>query len=800
MGTFLRDGRQGWRMLVKNPGFSAVAVLTLALGIGANTAIFSVVRATLLTPVPIPEPERVVMVWTEGRDYHHFPASIPDYLDWKNSGIFEEMGAMREGGFNLRFGDRTERVMGVFVTEGWFAALGIQPSLGRFYGEKDMRPGHDQVVVLTHDCWTASFASDAAILGKSVVLDGEAHTIVGVLPRNFPKLGHEQIYAPLIFREPVASDRRTRFIGVMGKLRRGMSLVTGQQRMNELSRRLGRQYEADLGETAILQPVEQAYVEDVQTLVLVIASAVGFVLLIACANIANLLLARGTGREKEMAVRAAMGAGRWTLARQLLTESTVLALAGGLLATLLAAWGIDFIRWFKLEEMPNAELVKLDAGVFTFNLLVALVTGVLFGLAPAWQAWKTDVNQTLKAASRGSSAGANQRIRAVLVVSEIALTLVLLVGAGLMVKSFAGMRSAYPGFNAHGVLTMKIALSDRQYPTPEKLAAYFAEALRRISVLPGVTAAGAVDGLPGGDEIHGAGLRRTDRPEPKLSDVPIVLVNSVTPGYFRVMQAQLFRGRFFGETDRKDSAPVAIIDAWTAKHYWPETDPLGQSLRLGTNLPPRRIVGVVGDMSQGVLVKMVKGQVGQVYVPLVQEPKADMSLVLRTARAPASLTGTVQKALREIDRDQPVFQVQDLESARDASAMPQKLAAALLGGFAGVALLLAMIGIYGVVAYSAGRRMREIGIRVALGAGRRDVLKLLLGQGLALTAIGVGIGLAGAWTLTRWMSSLLSGVEPTDPATFAVVCLLLGAAAMLASYVPARRATNADPVEALRQQ
>jgi putative ABC transport system permease protein len=800
MGTFLRDGRQGLRMLVNNPGFTAVAVLTLALGIGANTAIFSVVRATLLTPVPIPEPERVVMVWTEGRDYHHFPASIPDYLDWKTSGIFEQMGAMREGGFNLRFGDRTERVMGVFVTEGWFAALGIQPSLGRFYGEQDMHPGHDRVVVLTHDCWTSSFASDAAILGKSVVLDGEAHTIVGVLPKNFPKLGHEQIYAPLIFREPVASDRRTRFIGVMGKLQRGVSLVTAQQRMNELSRRLGRQYEADLGETAILQPVEQAYVEDVQTLVLVIASAVGFVLLIACANIANLLLARGTGREKEMAVRAAMGAGRWTLARQLLTESTVLALAGGLLATLLAAWGIDFIRWFKLEEMPNAELVKLDAGVFTFNLLASLVTGVLFGLAPAWQAWKTDVNETLKAAGRGSSAGANQRIRGVLVVSEIALTLVLLVGAGLMVKSFTSMRSAYPGFNSHGVLTMKIALSDRQYPTPEKQAAYFAEALRRISVLPGVTAAGAVDGLPGGDEIHGAGLRRADRPEPKLSDVPIVLVNSVMPGYFRVMQARLFRGRVFSETDRKDSAPVAIIDAWTARRYWPDTDPLGQSLRLGTKLPPRRIVGVVGDMSQGLLVKMIKGQVGQVYLPLVQEPKADMSLALRTAGAPASLTATVQKALREIDRDQPVFQVQDLDSARDASAMPQKLAAALLGAFAGVALLLAMIGIYGVVAYGAGRRMREIGIRVALGAGRRDVLKLLLGQGLVLTSIGVGIGLAGAWTLTRWMSSLLSGVEPTDPATFAVVCLLLCAAAMLASYIPARRATNVDPVEALRQE
>jgi len=787
---------------VKNPGFTAVAVLTLALGIGANTAIFSVVRAALLTPVPIPEPERVVMVWTENlqRDFHHLPASIPDYLDWKNSGVFEQIGAMREGGFNLRFGDRTERVMGLFVTDGWFAALGIQPSIGRFYGERDTRPGHDQVVVLSHDCWTSSFASDPAILGRSVVLDGESRTVIGVLPKNFPKLGHEQIYAPLLFEAPRASDRGTRFMGVMGKLSRGISLAAAQQRMNELSARLGRQYEDDSGNTILLQPVEQAYVEDVETLVVVLASAVGFVLLIACANIANLLLARGTGREKEMAVRAALGAGRWTLARQLLTESTVLALAGGLLAMLLAAWGIDFIRWFKLEDMPNAELVKLDAGVLGFNLLISLATGVLFGLAPAWQAWKTDVNETLKAAGRSSSAGIRQRIRGVFVVSEIALTLVLLVGAGLMLKSFASMHSTYPGFNSHGILTMKIALSERQYTTPEKQAAYFDEALRRISALPGVTAAGAIDGLPGGDEFHGSGLRRADRPEPKLSDTPLVLVSKVTPGYFRAMQTPLLRGRFFAETDRKDSPPVAIIDAWTAKHYWPDTDPMGQSLRLEKTSPPCRIVGVVGNVTQGILIKVVKGQLGQVYLPFSQAPKGGMSLAVRTAGDPAALTAEVRKALHEIDADQPVFQVQDMDTAREASAMPQKLAAALLSAFAGVALLLAMIGIYGVVAYSAGRRMREIGIRVALGAGRRDVLKLLLGQGLLLTLIGVGIGLAGAWTLTRWMSSLLSGVAPTDPATFAFVCLLLGAAAMLASYIPALRATNADPVEALRQE
>ena len=804
MNSLLQDLRHGLRTLTKNPGFAAVAVLTLGLGVGANTAIFSVVRATLLVPIPIPEPERVVMLWTENRehDYHlaRLPASIPDFQDWKSSGIFEHMGAVREGGFNLRTGNRTDRVMGVFATDGWFAAFGIKPRMGRLFREADTQPGHDQVVILSHDCWSSTFAGDPGVIGKSVILDGEARTVVGVLPKDFPKIGHEQVYAPLVFQGAAATDRGSRFMGVAGKLPRGVGLAAAQQRMNELSRRLSRQYEQDAGNTVTLQPIEEAFVEDVAALVLVVAGAVGFVLLIACANIANLLLARGTGRTREMAVRAALGAGRWTLARQLIAESIVLAMIGGLVAILVAAWGVEFIRWFKIEDIPNAELVKLDAAVLAFNFCVALMTGVLFGLAPAWQAWKTDVNDTLKAAGRGLSSGVHQRLRGLFVVSEIALTLVLLVGAGLMLKSFASLRSADPGFNPQGVLTMKIALSDRQYSTPEKQVAYFDQALRRIRALPGVLSAGAIDGLPDGDDVHGSGLRRADRPEPKLSDVPIVLVSSVTPDYFRAMQARLLRGRYFTDADRKGAPPVAIIDIWTAKRYWPDTDPLGKSLRLGKTDGPREIVGIVGGTSQGLLIKMVKGQVGQVYRPFGQEPKAELSLAIRTAGDPTALGATVQKALREIDADEPAFQVQDMEAARASIAAPQKLATALLGAFACLALLLAVIGIYGVVAYSAGRRMREIGIRVALGAGRRDVLRLLVGQGMLLALIGIAIGFAGAWALTRKMASLLSGVEPTDPATFAGVCVLLAAAAMIASYVPALRATRVDPVEALRQE
>ena len=442
--------------------------------------------------------------------------------------------------------------------------------------------------------------------------------------------------------------------------------------------------------------------EDIRTLVLVLAGAVGFVLLIVCANIANLLLARGTGREKELAIRAALGAGRWTLARQLLTESAVLALAGGGLGILLAAWGVDFIASFKLEDMPNAEVVTLDGPVLAFNLLLSLATGLLFGLAPAWQVWKADVNDTLKAAGRANSSGIHQRIRGAFVVSEIALTLVLLAGAGLMIESFVRLRAANPGYDPHGLLTMKIALSERQYATPEKQAAFVDEALRRIRALPGVTSAAAADDLPAGtDNIHGAGLRRADRPEPKLSDVPIVLVNSVTPDYFRTMQVPLVRGRYFADADRK-GAPVAIVDAWTARRYWPEADAVGKFLETRRQAAAARDrrrsgrggAGCGGEAGEGT------GRAG-LYAWPAQDPKPAVSFAVRTANEPGALAPAVLKMFHEIDIDQPVFDVRDMDAARAASIGPQRLATAVLGGFSLVALVLAMMGIYGVVAYSA---------------------------------------------------------------------------------------------------
>ena len=802
MRTLLQDLRFGFRLLTKSPGFTTVAVLTLALGIGANTAIYSVVHAAF-SPMQIPEPERVTMVWTDNaaRNWHQFPASVPDYVDWKESGVFSELGAFRDGGFNLRFADETEHVDGIFVTSEIFGAFQAKPQLGRLFQREDLQPGHDAVVVLTDGLWRSRFASDPGAVGRTLVVDGRPATIIGVLPRNFPKFEQEKVYVPLIFQEPAATDRGTRSFGVLGRLRPGLSLAAAQHRMTELSLRLARQYpDADGGNTAELQRIEEALVQDARTLLIILLGAVAFVLLIACANVANLLLARSTARGKEMAIRAALGASRWDLCRQLLTESVLLAVLGGIVAILPAAWGTDFIASFRLQDLPNADLIAVDPAVLAFNFLIALFTGLLFGLIPAWQVWKADIHVTLKSAARSYTRGGRRRVRTVFVVSELAFTLVLLVGAGLMVQSFVRLRSANPGFNAHGVLTAKVALSDRQYATPEKQAAFFDEALRRVRELPGVVSAGASDELPASDNLHGTSIFFGDRPEPRHEDVQIVLHDSVTSDYFRAMRIPQLRGRGFSESDRKQSPPVAIVDEFTAKRYWPNGDPVGKQIKLGRKQPLREVVGVVGNVDQGILVRVLKGQIGQVYVPIAQDPKPAMSLVVRSLGDPTALVPAVRQTVRDLNMDQPIFQVQTLEAARAAGRASQRLATILLAGFAVVALLLAVIGLYGVVSYGVGQRTREFGIRLALGAPRREVLHLVLRQGAMLAVAGAGLGLAGAFALTRLMSTLLYGVQATDPLTFAGVTFLLIVVALVASYLPARRATRTDSLLALREE
>jgi len=795
----LQDFRYGARMLRRNPGFTIVVVLTLALGIGANTAIYSVIHAAL-APLGIPNPDRVVMVWTENakRNWHQFPASVPDYRDWQASGVFSSLAGVSDGGFNLRLADRTEHIDGMSVTPEFFPALAVAPRLGRAFRPEEGQAGHDQVAILSDSLWRSHFAANPNLVGSTIMIDGVPRTVVGVLPPSFPKFEKEEIYTPLVFPGDVAADRGSRFFQVIGHLRDGISFAAAERRVAGIERRLSTQYKEDTGHTVALQPVEDSIVEDARTLLALLFGAVGFVLLIACANIANLLLARGTSRQKEMALRAALGAGRWRLCRQLLSESVLLALIGGALAIVPSLLAMRFVTSFQIDELRNANLIALNSSVLVFNLALSFATGILFGLVPAWQAWKTNVGDTMREASRSYTGGTQHRLRGVFVIAEIALTMVLLVGAGLMLRSFAHLRSANPGYDTGNVLTMRVSLSDRQYAAPEKQAAFFERVTREAGALPGVATASAIQDLPGSDNLHGSGLLRPDRPDPRPEDIRIELTDCVMAGYFDAMRIPLVRGRYLNETDTKSSTPVVVIDEYTAHLNWPNEDPVGKQLKFGTKKAPRQIVGIVGNVDQGILVKLLKGQIGQAYIPGSQLPSPYMTLVLRTRLDPSSLIPAMRSLVRGIDIDQPVFQVKSLEGIRTTNRAPQQLATSLLGSFAGVALLLAAIGIYGVIAYAVGQRTREFGVRISLGANRLDVLRLVVRQGIVLTSIGMVAGLAGAFALTRLMSSLLYGVAATDPLTFAGGAMLLAAASLTACLIPALRATRVDPVVALR--
>ena len=799
MGTLGQDLRFGVRMLVTRPGFASVAVLTLALGIGANTAIFSVAR-TVLAPLPIPDAGRVVMVWTENaaRGWHQFPASVPDFEDWKASGVFSNLAGYADAGFNLRLGDRTERVSGARVTAEMCAVMQARPRLGRGFEEQDMRPGHERVALLSDGLWRSHFGADPGIAGRAIMLDGAAHIVAGVLPADFPKFGKEEIYTPLVFPADAASDRGSRSFGAIGRLRPGVGLQVAQQRMTALSARLAKQDPHDTGNTAVLQPIQEAFVQDAQTLVLILFATVGCLLLIACANIASLLLARATGREREMAIRTALGASRWALFRQLLTESVLVALAGGALAILPAAWGVSMLSSLHMDELPNLAQVSLDLSVLGFNFLLAAGTGILFGLVPAWQARRTDVNIALKGAARMTSGAVHQRLRGAFVVGEIALALVLLVAAGLMAQSFLRLRAARLGYNPQGVVTVQIALAAQKYATPQKQAAFFDAVLERVRALPGVREAGASDQLPISDDLHGAGLLLADKPEPRQEDVPIVLITTVTADYLRAMEIPLVSGRYLDQRDGPGAPLVALVDQYTARRFWPRQDAVGQRFRLGSKQPLVQIVGVVGSADQGMVVKVVKGQLGQVYASAAQAPKKAMALVVRAGGEPLALVAGIRNVVRGVDIDQPVFGVQTLDQAQAASRAPQRLAALLIGGFAVVGMLLATIGISGIVAFNAAQRTREFGIRVALGARPVDVLRIVVRQALLLSAAGAALGLAGGMALARLMRGLLYGVGVNDPLTFAGVVALFTLVAAAASYVPARRAVRMDPLAALR--
>ncbi|HKP88254.1 MAG TPA: ABC transporter permease [Blastocatellia bacterium] len=800
METFYQDIRYGVRTLLKNPGFSAIAVIALALGIGANTAIFSVVNAVLLRPLPFEEPERLVMVWEKrmalGRVRN--VASAPDFVDWKaQNTVFEDMAAYVNNGLNLSGSDEPERLQGVAASASFFSVLRAQPKLGRTFLPDEDSPTSEPVAIISNGLWQRRFAGDPNIIGRTITMNDRSRTVVGVMPADFVYPNSEvEVWVPLVFSPNDLNSRGSHSYNVIARLKPGVALKQAQGEMDTIAAGLEKQYQVNTGHGVNVFSLHEEVVGPVKQALMVLLGAVGFVLLIACANVANLLLARAAARQKEIAIRTALGAGRARIIRQLLTESMMLALVGGTLGALLALWGLDLILAVSTGSIPRVKEIRVDGGVMAFTFLVSLATGLIFGLVPAWQASRPDLNESLKEGGRGSSAGIHRnRVRSLFVVVEVAICLVLLIGAGLMIKSFVRLLDVSPGFNAENLLTMNVSLSGSKYrETPQRMA-FFQQALERIASAPGVQGAATALSLP----LEGSSSRYFQiegRPPQPPGQGYNANVNLASGDYFRTMGIPLIQGRAFNDGDVMGSLPVVIINQKMAQQFWPDEDPIGQ--RMGTgNDPLRTVVGIVGDVRQAALETEPRAEF---FYPFFQVDFGFATFLVRTSGDPKSMIAAVRSEFQAVDKDQPVSNIRTMDEVLAQSVAPRRLNMLLLGIFAVLALVLAAVGLYGVMSYSVTQRTREIGIRMALGAGRGDVMKLVVGQGMILATAGVAIGLVASLVLTRFMASLLYGVGATDPVTFAVISVILIGVALGASYVPARRATKVDPMVALRYE
>jgi putative ABC transport system permease protein len=801
MDTVLQDLRYAFRTLGKNPGFAAVAVLALALGIGANTAIFSVVNAVLLRPLPFPDPDRLMMVLSSnpGKGYPENPVSPPDFLDWRaQNRAFEGMAAFDPSAFNLNEGTEPERIPGARVSASFLGLVGVKPILGRDFLEEEDRDGAEPVVLIAHGLWIRRFGSDSGIVGRTILLNGRRRTVVGVLPQGYAFPNHSEVWTPIAFDHDDLTGRGGHYLKVLARLRPGVTIAAAQADMDSIAERLRRQYpDSNTGWGTLVAPLNEMMVGGVRPALLVLIGAVGFVLLIACANVANLLLARATERQKEVAIRLALGAGRARLVRQFLTESAVLGLLGGLIGLLLALWGTDLLVAAGGENLPRFREVSVDGRVLLFTLGLSLLTGIIFGVIPALQASRPDLNETLKEGGRGGTVGrARHRLRGALAVGEIALALVLLIGAGLMLKSFLRLVSVDPGFRPEHLLTLNVSLPQAEYPDGTRQSVFLRESLQKLSALPGVEAAAAATTLPLSGDLISYTFSVDGRSGQSPAERSSALYDGVSPAYFRAMGIRVLKGRSPQETDVVGGARVVVVNEAFARRVFPGEDPIGR--RIGIDDGPqawREIVGVVADVKQTSL----DGETRQhMYEPLSQAPSPWLSFVLRTTVEPAGLAAAARRAILEIDHRQPIADVKTAETLVAESVTQPRLAMILLSVFAGTALLLAGMGTYGVIAYSVGQRTHEFGIRMALGAGRGEVLRLVVRQGLLLACIGVLLGLVAAAGATRLLGGLLFGVSPTDPITYAGVALLLIGVALVACLVPARRATLVDPISALR--
>jgi predicted permease len=809
MKTLLQDLRYGLRMLLKNPGFTLVAVVALALGIGANSAIFSVVNSLLLRPLPFEQPGRLVQVWEANaqRGQLEVPASFPNFADWRDQNhVFEQTVAYSDWSFNLTGTAEPERIRGAVVSPTFFSTLGIKPILGRTLLPDEDQPGKDLSVVISQSLWRRRFNSDPNVVGKTVDLNGKSFTVVGVLARtaDLPGLSDDtELWAPVSHGFGF-TNRRGHYLNVIARLKPGVSEAQAQADMNQIAAALSRQYpEANADRGVRIVPLQEQVVGDVRPALLVLLGAVVFVLLIASTNVANMLLARASARQKEIAIRTALGAGRWRLVRQLLTESLLLSLVGGTIGLLLALWGVDLLVAFGPADLPRVKEVAMDGRVFAFTFAVSLVTGLVFGLVPALQSSRPELNETLKEGGRSATGGAGRRrVRSLLVVTEIALSLVLLIGAGLLLRSFFRLRAVNPGFNPQNVLTMQLDLNGPNYKGGAPLTAFHDQLLDRVKTLPGVEAVATGSAVPVAPD---AGFWRLsfaiEGQAPDPANRPVAFYNGVSPDYFRTMQIPVLRGRVFDEHDVKKSQGVVIVNETLARKYFPGADPIGQRITLSDENPKEEdwaaVVGVVKDTKP----RELSGEpVAEMYMPYAQQPEPNMALMIRTAGRPDAVAAAVRREVLALDRDQPVYSVRPLPAVMSEAVATPRFRTSLLGVFAALALVLAVVGIYGVMSYAVTQRTHEFGIRMALGAQASDVLKLVVGYGMALALAGVLTGLVASFAVTRVMSGLLYGVTPTDPLTFACISLLLVAVALLACLVPARRAAKVDPMVALRYE
>ncbi|MGA9769135.1 MAG: ABC transporter permease [Blastocatellia bacterium] len=814
MDTLLQDLRYGVKMLAKKPGFTLVAILTLALGIGANTAIFSVINGVLLKSLPFPEPERLVVVAETSKEMPVMSVAYPTYSDWKaEQSVFESMTARMPAGGVLTGAGEPLRVIGRFVTASFFPTLGVSPHVGRFFDEEEDNPGAERVMVLSYGLWQQYFGGNQEIIGKAIRYNGESWTVVGVMPARFDFYGQTNLnndfFIPLgrLAAQSFMQDRQSHPVQVIARLKPGVTIERARAEMKTIAAQLETAHPAsNTGNSIELTSFMDDYVGDVRDALLVITAAVALVLLIACANVANLLLARAATREKEIALRMALGASRMRVVRQLLTESAMLAAAGGALGLLLAMWGVAALVKLDPDSLPRIEEITIAPRVLGFTLLVTFLTAILFGLAPALQTSKVNLNNTLKEGGRGSAGGG--RLRGLLVVAEVALSLVLLAGAGLLVRSFRQLMSVDAGFDARNVLTLRLRLPDVKYPELAQSTGFLKEVMSRVSALPNVERVSVGTGFPLGRGSQ-SGYLLEGQPQPQHQrDWPVAINQSVSENYHQALGIALLAGRYFNEHDTADSPLVALVDEDFVRSHFPNSatiDALGKRLHFeGKDEPWREIVGVVRHTRHNGLDQEARAEIYRPWLQMNPSSAADfarvMDLIVKTSDEPESIVAAIKREVQALDPDQPLGNVRTLESLLAQSIAPRRFSLLMLGIFALVALLLAAIGLYGVMSYSVTERTREIGIRLALGATSGDVLRLVIRQGLMLSLVGVAVGLAASLALTRLMESLLFNVSATDPATFGVISLLLTTVAVAACYIPARRATKIDPWVALRYE